>query len=509
MAASRIGRLASETAIYGISSVVGRLINFLLFPLYSQVFDPDVYQPVAILYAAFIFLNILYQHGMESSYLKFATDRKEGSGRSRTFGTAVLSVSLVGLALSALIWLLPDPVSRVIQLDARYGELLMLGGWILLLDALAIVPFADLRLRNQPWRFAGIRLANIAVNVGLNLWFIFGLDWGVRGVLMANVVASGVSLFLLLPTTLSRFGAPDGSLWIQLLRFGLPFIPGGIGYAITERINLFFLEQMEPLQAMAKYRLTSETHPDLHARALEFGNEVFTDHVVGVYGGIIKLAVLMALFVQMFRYAWQPFFLQHQDDEDAPALYGRVFRLLTLVLLTAFLGISFFAQELVALPLPGGRTLIAESYWLGLSIIPLALIGYVFQGWYYHFSAGAYIRGLSKYFLHATLAGSAVALTLNATLVPTQGMMAAALATSAAYAVMAMTLLMFIRGHYPVPYAWGRVGAAALLAMVCFMAWYFLPVLQVWYLELVLVGAFALMTARMLDISVGTLRETT
>ncbi|MDE2997349.1 MAG: polysaccharide biosynthesis C-terminal domain-containing protein, partial [Bacteroidota bacterium] len=235
----------------------------------------------------------------------------------------------------------------------------------------------------------------------------------------------------------------------------------------------------------------------------------FPEPVGGLYGGRITLAGLMALLVQMFRYAWQPFFLQHQDDEDAPALYGRVFRLLTLVLLTAFLGISFFAQELVALPLPGGRTLIAESYWLGLSIIPLALIGYVFQGWYYHFSAGAYIRGLSKYFLHATLAGSAVALTLNATLVPTQGMMAAALATSAAYAVMAMTLLMFIRGHYPVPYAWGRVGAAALLAMVCFMAWYFLPVLQVWYLELVLVGAFALMTARMLDISVGTLRETT
>ena len=509
MATSRIGRLAGETAVYGISSVVGRLINFLLFPLYSQVFPPDVYEPLVILYAAFIFFNILYQHGMESAYLKFATDRKEDAGRSRAFGTAVLSISLVSLALSVIIWLLPGPISALIQLDARYTDLLMLGGWILLLDALAIVPYADLRLRSQPWKFAGIRLANVGVNVGLNIWFIFGLDWGVRGVLMANLVASAVALVLLVPTMAARSGKPDSTLWPKLLRFGLPFVPGGIGYAVTERINLFFLDLMEPQRAVSLYGLTPESHPELHERALEFGDAIFTDHVVGVYGGIIKLAVLMALFVQMFRYAWQPFFLQHQEDDDAPALYGNVFRLLTLILLTAFLGISFFADELVRLPLPGERTLIAESYWLGLFIIPIALIGYVFQGWYYHFSAGAYIRDLSKYFLHATLAGSAVALVLNATLVPTHGMWAAAMATSTAYAVMAMTLLMLIRRAYPVPYAWPRILMAVAFAAGLFLAWELVPVLQTWYFEAVLVGAFSLLGARILDVSPTSLSDAT
>ena len=508
MAGSRIGRLVSETAVYGISSVVGRLINFLLFPLYSQVFPPDVYQPVAILYAAFIFFNILYQHGMESAYLKFATDRKENQGRSRAFGTAVVSISVVGLVISAIIWLLPGPVSDLIQLDARYADLLMLGGWILLLDALAIVPFADLRLRNKPWTFAGIRLANVAVNVGLNVWFIFGLEWGVRGVLMANVVASAVSLGLLLPTLTGRFGRPDGALWSKLLRFGLPFVPGGIGYAVTERINLFFLDLMEPLRAVTLYDLTPESHPELHARAMEYGDQVFTEHVVGVYGGIIKLAVLMALFVQMFRYAWQPFFLQHQNDDDAPALYGNVFRLLSLVLMTAFLAVSFLADELVALPLPGGRTLVASSYWMGLSIIPIALLGYVFQGWYYHFSAGAYIRGLSKYFLHATLAGSLVALLVNAALVPSQGMWAAATATSAAYAVMALTLLLLVRREYPVPYAWPRVGMSFLIALGLFATWKMVPHLQVWYMEGVLIACFTLVGARLLAVSPASLRDT-
>ncbi|MDA0875481.1 MAG: oligosaccharide flippase family protein, partial [Bacteroidetes bacterium] len=251
MAQSRIARLASETAIYGLSSVVGRLINFLLFPLYSQVFPPDIFHPVAIMYAAFIFFNIVYQHGMESAYLKFGTERKETVGRSHAFGTAILSVVLVTLAFSSIIWVLPEVATSIVQLDPRYSHLMVLGGWILFFDALSFVPFADLRLQGRPWVFAAIRLANIAVNVGLNLWFILGLRWGIEAILWANLCASGSTFLLLLPVIIRRLGSPDKSLWRKLLRFGLPFVPGGIGYAITERINLFFLEQMKPERAVA------------------------------------------------------------------------------------------------------------------------------------------------------------------------------------------------------------------------------------------------------------------
>jgi O-antigen/teichoic acid export membrane protein len=507
MARSRIARLASETAIYGLSSVVGRLINFLLFPFYSQVFPPDVFRPVVILYAAFIFFNIVYQHGMESAYLKFGTERKETAGRSHAFGTAMLSVVLVTLAFSTIIWLLPEVATSIVQLDPRYGHLMVLGGWILFFDALSFVPFADLRLQGRAWVFAAIRLANIAVNVGLNLWLILGLKWGIEAVLWANLVASGSTFLLLLPVIVRRLGTPDKTLWRKLLRFGLPFVPGGIGYAITERINLFFLEQMKPERAIELYDLTPASHPELAERAARLGDDIFTGHVVGVYGGIIKLAVLMALFVQMFRYAWQPFFLQRQEDEDAPALFGRIFRLLTLILLAAFLGISFLANELVAIPLPGGRTLIAEPYWLGLFVIPIALLGYVFQGWYYHFSAGAYISGLSKYFMHATLFGSAVALLLNATIVPYFGMWAAAVATSAAYAVMAFSLLWLIQGHYPVPYAWRQVILTSALAGGLFAAWSFLAFLQIWYVEVALTAGFFVAGARILDLSLTSLRD--
>jgi O-antigen/teichoic acid export membrane protein len=495
---NRIKRLASDTAVYGISSIVGRLINFLLFPLYSHVFLPDEYAPVIVIYASFMFLNILFQHGMESSYLKFASDRKEREGRSPAFGTALVSLGLVAAALSVLMLLAQQPVADLIGLGDSYLYFLGYAAAILFLDAVAVVPFADLRLRNRPWVFATIRIINIAANVGLNLILIFGFKMGVESILIANVAASGLTVLVLIPTCLARIDRVDTGLWKKMMLFGLPFIPGGIGYAMTERINLFFLAKMDAGVVQKLYGITPDSNPQLFEQSGIQGPQVFAEHIVGMYGGIIKLSVLMALFVQMFRYAWQPFFLQHQNDEDAPELYGKVFSVLTLILLFAFLGISFFVEELVRFPLPGGRTLIGSSYWMGLMIIPIALSGYFFQGWYYHFSAGAYLRDKSKYFLHATLAGSVVALSLNIVFVPSGGMIAAAWATSAAYAVMALTLYFLIRPLYAIPYDWPRIVSVCVLALVYFFGWNSVESMQVWWIELALLATFLMISSAVL-----------
>lgn len=486
----RIRQLASDTAIYGVSSIVGRLVNFLLFPLYSHVFQPDEYGPIIVIYAAFIFLNVIYQHGMESAYLKFASD-EEGGGRSAAFTTAMLSVGGVMVACTALMLLFQVPFAALIGLGDRYLHLLWWAAAILALDALAIVPFADLRLQNRPWTFAGVRFANIAINVGLNLWLILGLDLGVEAILMANAAASAVTLLLLVPVMTHRMAAhTDRALWRRMLAFSLPFVPGGLGYALTERINIIFLEKMDASRVIELYgdRIID---PGLVERALEFGPDVYTDYVVGTYGGIIKLAVIMALFVQMFRYAWQPFFLQRQRDVDAPELFGKVFFLLTWMLGAVLLAVSFLADDIVALPLPGGRYLIEPSYWMGLSIIPVALLGYFFQGWYYHFSAGAYIKERTKWFLHATLAGSVVAVAINALFVPTYGMMAAAAGTSAAYATMALVLLWLVRPVYQVAYAWGRVLMLLALGVGLFVVWAVVPGADTLLPELGLIVVYA------------------
>lgn len=488
---SRIKQLAAETAVYGVSSILGRMLNFLLFPFYSNVFPPDLYGVVTVVFTAFIFLNIVYQYGMESAYLKFASVGVDQAERRTTFSTAFWSLLGTSMLFSVLLVGFREPVAGLLTLEAEWSFLLYYAAAILLLDALTIVPFAELRLRNRPWRFATIRITNILVNIGMNLLLILGLGMGIEGIFLANLVASATSLVLLVPTYAAGLRLHfDATLWRKLLRFGLPFLPSGIGYAITERVNIFFLGRMPPERVLALYGDQIDT-------AYLADGSAYGEYVVGVFNGAMKLAVFMTLVVQMFRFAWQPFFLQHAGDADAKPLFARVFTLFTAGALFVFLAVSFFAQELVALPLPGGRHLVAPSYWLGLSIVPLALLGYLFQGWYYNFAAAAYIEKKTKYLAYCALVGSAVALVLNVLLVPRYGMFAAVGVIVLAYATMAFMLYLIVQRFYTVPYAWGQVLGLGVLAAALFFVWHRLPILQAWWVEgLLLVtylgGLFAL-----------------
>ncbi|GAB5517957.1 MAG: oligosaccharide flippase family protein [Rhodothermales bacterium] len=473
----RLKQLASETAIYGVSSIVGRMLNFLLFPYYSGFFPPDVYAPIGLLYISFVFFNILYQYGMESAYLKYAAAAEEKEAKQRVFTTATVSLVVSSVVLSGLILLLREPVGMLVfggGASADDLNLLNYGALILLLDALTVIPYAALRLESKAVRFAVIRFINIGVNVGLNIALLTLYEPRVEFIVIANAVASGVALLLLVPEYGRNLRAAfDGQLWRKLLAFGLPFVPGGLGYAVAERVNVFFLDRMTDEQVRA-----------LYGADIPQGTADASEYMVGAFTGIMKLVVLMGLFVQMFRYAWQPFFLNHAKDDDAPRLFATTFTVLHVGLLFVLLALSFFVAELVAWDIPGGRTyLIAPSYWMALPILPIGLLGYLFQGWYYTFSAGAYLTDKTKLFVPCTLAGAAVAVVVNMLLVPHFGMVAAAWATTLAYATMALLLWLLIRRHYAVPYQWGRILLSGAVALGLFLAWQHMPQLQVWYWE--------------------------
>lgn len=493
---SRIKKLASETAIYGISSILARMVNFALFPLYLNVLPTDEWGIVSKVFVLFAFLNIVFQYGMESAYLKYASVSEEAERKKTTFSTAFWSLLGSSLVLAlALMFLFRDAVGVALEVREQWRFLFYYAGGILLLDALLVVPFAELRLQSQPWRFAFVRLTGVLVNVGLNLYLLLAAGWGLEAIFFANLVASGTQLLLLAPTLGKELRLRfDGQLWRQLMLFGLPFVPGGLGYVVTEKVNIFFLNEVPPDRIHAMYDGVfdlSEVARRAAAAAEAAGdpaaaNAVYSDYLVGVFYGVLKLAVLMALVVQMFRYAWQPFFLQHAKDADAPRLFARIFTLFTAGAAFVVLGVSFFMHELVAFPLPGGRYLIPPSYWPALFVVPIALVGYVFQGWYYNFAAGAYLENQTKYFIHCTLAGSVLALVLNAVFVPQYGMVAAAWATTLAYVLMAVLLHVIIQRHYPIPYEWGSVLRALLLAGGLFALWTTLPALQVWWIEALL-----------------------
>jgi O-antigen/teichoic acid export membrane protein len=501
----RVRKLASETAIYGISSVVGRLVTFLLVPFYTQFFAPDLYGVVILVYTAFVFLNIVYTYGFESAYLKFASGTADRAEARDAFSAATWSLLVTSVLLSLVLMSMKGPVIKAIGIEERWFHLIYYAVAILSLDTLAVVPFAELRLSNRPLMFAGIKLANILTNVGLNVLLIVGMGWGIEAIFIANLVASGLSLILLSPLYV-RLLRPrlNVSLWKKMLSFGLPFLPGGLGYALTDRVNLFFLGRMSRDNVLRLYgdAIDTEQLSERAGMAVEqavgggqelagqVADAVYGQYVAGAFGTIWKLGIFMMLLVQMFRFAWQPFFLQHAEDEDARALFARVFTLFTVAALFVLLAVSFLAQELVAIPLPGGRTLIERSYWLGIGLVPIALLAYFFQGWYYNFSAGAYIENKTRYFVHSTLAGGLVAVALNAAFVPTYGMVAAAWSTAAAYAVMALVLGVLVYRHYRLPYEWPRVGGALALATALFAVWWVWKPSLAW--EIGLLAAFGI-----------------
>ncbi len=485
--ASRLKKLASETVIYGVSSIVARLINFVLVPFYTNVFDPEDYGVVGVVFTVVIVLNVLYQYGMESAYLKFASGEEGRAQRRTTFSTATWSLLGTSAVWSLVLVLGHEAVADLAQLDASWSHLFYYVAAFVLLDALTLVPFAELRLQNRPWRFATIRLASVGLNVGLNLVLILGFGWGIEAIFVANIAASGFALLMHLPTYFDSLRLRFSALhWKMMVGFGLPFIASGLAAPITERFNIFFLA----VPPMARERIIELYGTMIQLNPLTATDANYGEYVQGAFNAIWKMAIFMMLVAQMFRYAWQPFFLQHAEDPDAKPLFARVLTLFTAVALFVVLAVSFFVQELVAFPLPGGRTLIAPSYWMALPMVPVALLAYLFQGWYYTFSAGVYIERKTTYLLYCALSGSATALLVNILLVPQYGVLAAAWAVTLAYMVMATILLILTRRIYPVPYEWGRVLSACGLAAVLFAVWYLVPLAQTWWAELLLLAGY-------------------
>ena len=447
-------QLASDTAVYGLSSMLARFINYVLVPFYTHVFTTAEYGAVAKIYAAFVLLNVVYTYGMESAYLKFAANKSQDAMR-RTFSTALVSLAATALSFSLILVLFRGSAADLMRLAPDQQTLILYMAGVLIADTLLAVPMAHLRLARRSWLFAAIRLTSVGVNLGLNLWLILGLGWGVEAVLLSNLVASLVAACAALFSARHLFAAAfDRTLLGGMLRFGLPFVPTGAAYAITEAVDRFFLDRMPVDRVEALY-----------------GEGMAADDVVGIYNACFKLGVFMLLYVQMFRFAWQPFFLQHQDAPEAPRLFSRAFTIFTAVGLWVFLAVSLFARHIVAIPVPvGGQTqpLINPAYWDGLFIVPLILLAYLAQGWYTHFTAGVFIRGRTIHLPWITLLGAGVTLLINGLFTAQYGMTAASAAALASHAVMAAAIGVVAQRMYAVPYEWGRLAAMGCVAAAAY-----------------------------------------
>ncbi|MEX1062489.1 MAG: polysaccharide biosynthesis C-terminal domain-containing protein [Balneolaceae bacterium] len=443
----KLRELFSDTLIYGISSVFARFVNYLLVPFHTDVFEPARYGIVGLIYASIAFLNVIFTMGMESAYLRYAKDREEAP---HVFKTLQVGLLVAASLFVAVLWLLEPQVLSLLNLDERTAGIYLMMLGILWFDTLSIVPFAELRLVRRSWLFALLRTGHVIVNLFLNFYLILALGYGIEAVFISNLAASAIVTLLIWAFTVPLMKGRWNRDWLQkAFSFGWPFVPAGIGYAVNEMLDRFFLNAMDPEQVQAIY-----------------GPGYTAEDIVGIYIGCYKVAVFMLLLIQMFRMAWQPFFMRHSEDADAPVVFARVFIYFNLVAAGLYLFVGLFAQEIVALPIPGtDATLINSRYWTGLEIIPLLLLAYWFHGWYINFSAGIFISKKTVILPKIMLAGAVITIAANLALVPYLGMMGSAWATTASYGTMALSLHYFSTKEFSVPYSL-RYGMILMVLMV-------------------------------------------
>src|SRR5713101_4437662 len=219
----KIRRLGTETAIYGVSTIIGRFLNFLLVPFYTNVLPPSDYGIVAYLFSLIAFMNVIYSYGMESAYFKYSSTKEIGTS-AQNFSTPFISLFLTSSILSFGLIAVSPVVGSLIALPKAYHRIIDFAAWILFFDTLTVIPFASLRMEHKAKRFAMLKFVNIVINVASNLILLLVFRTGVEGIFLSGLLASATTFFLLVPTVLRHFSANFSSgLYRELLKFGLPY----------------------------------------------------------------------------------------------------------------------------------------------------------------------------------------------------------------------------------------------------------------------------------------------
>ncbi len=423
---NKLKELTKDTAIYGISTMVGRFLNFILVPFFTNIFDPNQYGYVMILYAYIALFNIVYVYGLDSAYLKYAAFKEIGDEKDN-FSTPYLSIFFTSIIFSLIIILLRNQVAYSINLPAEFTYLIILSTLIIFFDSNASIPFLKLRLERKAKYFSFLKVLNIVINLTANFILILKFRMGIEAIFISNLIASALTLIFLLPTIVKTFRPKFHlTLYKKLIRFGLPYLPAGLAVMMVQVIDVPILESLTDVDT------------------------------VGIYKANYKLGIFMMLFVSMFQYAWQPFFLNNAKEENAKEIFSKVLTYFTVVGSFLVIFLSLFISELVKINF-AGFYLLGEKYWSGIPIVPIILLGYFFNGLYVVFSAGIYIEEKSIFAPIVTGLGALVNVAVNFALIPSLNIIGAALATLASYFVMASGYYIVTQKYYHIHYEYSKV----------------------------------------------------
>ncbi|MBR4963893.1 MAG: polysaccharide biosynthesis protein [Alistipes sp.] len=439
-------KLAKQTAIYGISTIVVRFLNYLLTPYYTRIFTPDEYGIVTDIYALIPFALVVLSMGMESSYFRFTTRAQEEGGdieanKRKVFATTWGITSLGATIFFAIVWLLSTPISKAMGAAyVAHPEYVTIVAAIVMLDVWSIIPFSRLREQGRAMRFVLLKAVSVLLNVGLAIAFgivgLYDTTFGIGWVLIANLIASAVTFIALLPSTNRTIPRIDRALLRKIFIYSLPLLISGIAGTANEFIDRQMIKYLTPeATAMAE---------------------------LGVYGAIVKIAVVMTLFTQMYRLAAEPFFLAGFKKEEFKEANAASMKYFVMASMLIFLGIVLF-RDLFAL-------IVGKSFREGIDILPVVLLSNVLAGIWFNLSFWYKREEKTKYAAYITFLGLAVTIGLSFLLVPKFGYRGAAWVRLIAEAAMVVQSYRLCRKHYPIPYDLRRIGEYFAIGAIAFVA---------------------------------------
>ncbi len=449
---STLKRFLKDTIIYGIAAVLPRVINFLLVRVHTDALPPDSFSENTYFYIWAALFSVLLTFGMETAFFRFYSKEKK---KDVLISTAFISMLFMIGFFIVLLSVFFDSFLNFFNFQSNPLRLKLFIG-ILVLDTIAMVPFAYLRASNRPVKYAIIKLINVAVIVIITL---LGLKYipefieegtslptiitdnyfktpKVNYIFIANIFGSALSFLLLLPYLLKFKFQFDFDLLKKMLRYSWPIAVAGIAYVINENLDKYLIKQL------------------------------IGDSEMGIYAACYKLAIFMNLYIMAFRLGAEPFFFNHADKKDAKETYARILNYFVIIGALVFVGIVVYIDILKEL-------FINKEYWSAIKIVPIVLLAYLFLGIYHNLAIWYKLTDKTRFGMYFSIIGAIITIILNLWLIPKIGIMAAAWATLLAYGTMTVISYFIGKKHYPINYNIKKMGiylgASILICVISFL----------------------------------------
>ncbi len=425
---SVVKRLAGQTAIYGLSNIVGRLLNYFLVPLHTYLFSQSQYGTITEFYAYSSFLFVLYTYGMETAFFRFSNQERDSD---EVKNTSMLSLLATSFVFSCVLFFAADPIANLLGYEDKTYYIKWFA-FIMAADTLCVIPFANLRLQNRPLRYAVLKLANIGITVSFNVLFLlylpksdsliqfFATNYAEGFVFLANLIASVATFIFFVPEYSRLRFRINKILTAEMFRYSWPLIIIGTAGMINETLDRILLKNFLPFSEQANLAQ------------------------IGIYGACYKLSILMSLFIQAYRMAAEPFFFNESKNKNAADTYARTMNAFVALCAFIFIGIMINLDFL--------KYFIDKKFHEGLFIVPVLLAANMCLGVYYNLSIWYKLSNKTLSGAWIAILGAVITLILNIWWIPIYGYAGSAWATLICYASMMLVSYFMGQRYYPIPY---------------------------------------------------------